>query len=94
MNSKNDKPASTSPLEDAVEDALSSLLESDMIPPETINVFYTAEEWKLIEAFYCLRVENGKLRQSKDRYPLIRLKMFGVYVNLQPEPMELPTTTQ
>lgn len=75
----------TSPLQDAVEDALVSMLEEDGKLPQYIPVRYTPEEWVAIERFHRLRTtKTGKPGLTKDRWPFIQVHSLNVTVRLEP----------
>lgn len=79
-------------LEDAVEDAIVSMVEQEIVLPSTIDVWYTEEEWVSVEAFHRLRIRTDrKLGIQKDRYPFIRMQVLGLAVNLAPEPKYVET---
>jgi hypothetical protein len=82
----------TSLLEDAVEDALVSILESDGKLLQFIPVRYTEEEWAAVERFHRLRTnKDGKIGLTKDRWPFIQLHALNVTVRLEPyNPVEKP----
>jgi len=74
-------------LDDAVEDALLSLKEQDVILPPVIDVWYSEEEWSNVERFHRLRVrKDGKMGILPDRYPFIHMNFLGIDVKLAPEP--------
>jgi hypothetical protein len=77
----------TSFLEEAVEDAIMSMAESNVIVPTCIDVYYTEAEWEGIERFHRLRIrKDRKMGITKDRWPFIRLRVLGISVNLMPDP--------
>lgn len=79
-------------LDDAVEDALLSMKEQEILLPNPIDVWYTEEEWTVVERFHRLRVrKDGKMGIMNDRYPFIRLNFLGIDVNLAPEPKYIET---
>lgn len=82
-------------LEDAIEDALITMLEEGHRLPSTIDVHYTEAEYELIEKYHRLRVKksNGKLGLLKDRFPFIRTKLMNINVNVMPfNPAAQPET--
>jgi len=79
-------------LDDAVEDALISLKEQDILLPKHVYVWYTDEEWSNVEKFYRLRVrKDGKIGILPDRYLFIHLNFMGIDVTLAPEPKHTET---
>lgn len=79
-------------LEAAIEDALISMKEQDVILPPSIDVWYTEEEWVAIERFHRLKLrKDGKMGIINDRYPFIRLNFLGIDVRLAPEPKYVET---
>lgn len=76
----------TSLLTDAVEDAIMSMAENNEIVPLRVDIFYSAEEYELIEKFHRFRVkDDGKRVLTKEVWPLIRLHVLGIDVTISPE---------
>lgn len=74
-------------VEDAVEDAIVSLVEQGTTLPQSLDVWYTEEEWVAVERLHRLKINpQRKLVLVADRYPFIRTQVLGVSVNLAPEP--------
>jgi hypothetical protein len=72
-------------LEDAVEDALITMLEEGHILPDTVDIHYDENEWEKVERFHRLRTtKSGKIGLLKDRFPFVRMKPMNINVNLMP----------
>lgn len=85
----------TSLLEDAVEDALITMLEEGHRLPDIIDVHYDEAEWERVERFHRLRhsAKSGKIGLLKDRFPFVRMKSMNINVNLMPyNPTKTPET--
>lgn len=74
-------------VDDAVEDAIISLIEQEVVLPDHIDVWYPEAEWALVEKLHRLKInQDRKLVLVKDRYPFIRVQILGITVNLAPGP--------
>ena len=74
-------------LYDAIEDAVMSIAEANEVAPTTINIYYPNEEFEIVEKFHRFRVKaDGTKVLTAERWPVIRLKVLGIEVNIYPEP--------
>jgi hypothetical protein len=79
-------------LYDAIEDAIMSIAEANEVCPTTINIHYPKDEFEVIEKFHRFRVKaDGTKGLTAERWPVIRLKVLGIDVNIHPEPEQKDT---
>jgi len=72
--------------EDAVEDAIVSLVETGAKLPQHLDILYTEAEWVAVERFHRLKVKKDRsLGMVADRYPFVRLQVLGISVFLGPK---------